>query len=103
MIFGEMGDILGKARKMQDEMKSIQKELAEAKFEEDSGGVRVVVSGDMELKAFSLDPKLLESDDIKRLEFLISDSVDKAYTKAKKEAMGRFRKMAGGLPIPGLF
>jgi nucleoid-associated protein EbfC len=103
MIFGEMGDILGKARKMQEDMKSIQHELSEARFEENSGGVKVVVSGDMELKELKIDPKLLEMNDINRLEWLISDSVDKAFTRAKKEAMGKFKKMAGGLPIPGLF
>ena len=103
MIFGELGDIVGKARKLSDELKTVQKELSETSFEEDSGGVRVVVTGDMELKELRIDPKLLESGDTKRLEFLISDSVDKAYSKAKKEATGKFRKLAGGLPIPGLF
>lgn len=103
MIFGELGDIVGKARKMTEDLKTIQKELSESSFEEDSGGVRVVVSGDMELRELRIDPKLLEAHDVKRLEFLISDSVDKAYSKAKKEAMGKFRKLTGGLPIPGLF
>ena len=103
MIFGELGDIVGKARKMSEDLKNIPKELSESAFEEDSGGVKVVVSGDMELRELKIDPKLLEARDVKRLEFLISDSVDKAYSKAKSEAMGKFRKLTGGLPIPGLF
>ncbi len=103
MIFGDIGDMLGKVKKIQQDMKDVQKELASATFEEESGGVRVVVSGDMELKEFKLDPKIFENLDIKRVEWLISDAVDKAYTKAKKEAMNKMKKLTGGLSIPGLF
>ena len=103
MIFGEIGDILGKAKKIQQDLKDVQKELSEATFEENSGGVKVVVSGDLELREFKLDPVILENRDIKRTEWLISDAVDKAYTKAKKEAMGKLKKLTGGLAIPGLF
>ena len=103
MIFGNVGDILGKVKKLQEDFKEIQKELSETLFEENSGGVNVVVSGDMELREFKLDPKILENKDIKRMEWLISDAVDKAYSKAKKEATGKFKKLTGGLSIPGLF
>jgi len=96
-------DILGKVKKIQNDMKQVQKELSEATFEEDSGGVKVVVSGDMELRELKLDPKLLGSGDIKRIEWLISDSVDKAYSRAKQEAIGKFKKLTGGFSIPGLF
>jgi nucleoid-associated protein EbfC len=103
MIFGGMGDMLGKVKQMQEDLKTVQSELKGLSVEENSGGVKVVVSGDMELKELTIDPKLLESKDVKRLEFLISDSVDKAYSKAKSEAMGKMRKITGGLSIPGLF
>jgi nucleoid-associated protein EbfC len=103
MIFGNMGDMLGKFKKMQEDFKNIQKELSQANFEEESGGVRVVVSGDMELRELKLDPKILEHNDIKRIEWLISDAVDKAFAKAKKEAANRLKKITGGFSIPGLF
>ncbi len=103
MIFGEMGDMLGKARKIQQDIKEVQKELSQVTVEEDSGGVKVVVSGDMELREFKLDPKILENNDIKRIEWLISDAVDKAFSKAKKEAAGKIKRITGGLSIPGLF
>jgi DNA-binding YbaB/EbfC family protein len=103
MIFGEIGDMLGKAKKIQQDIKEVQKELSQTTVEEDSGGVKVVVSGDMELREFKLDPKILENNDIKRLEWLISDAVDKAFAKAKKEAAGKLKRITGGLSIPGLF
>ncbi len=103
MIFGNMGDMIGKVKKMQDDFKNVQKELSQAIFEEESGGVRVVVSGDMELRELKLDPKILENKDIKRIEWLISDAVDKAFTKAKNEAASRLKKITGGFSIPGLF
>jgi len=103
MIFGEIGDMMGKVKKLQEDMKRVQKELSGTTFEEDSGGVKIVVSGDMELREFKLDPGLIESKDIKRIEWLISDAVDKVYSKAKKEAMEKMRKLTGGISIPGLF
>jgi hypothetical protein len=103
MIFGELGDIMGKVRQMQGTFKEIQKELSQTTFEENSGGVKVVVSGDMELREFKLDPRLFESKDMNRTEWLISDAVDKAYSRAKNEAMSKFKKLTGGLSIPGLF
>ncbi|MFH1710439.1 MAG: YbaB/EbfC family nucleoid-associated protein [bacterium] len=103
MIFGNVGDILGKVKKMQEDMKEVQKELSQVLVEEDSGGVKVVVSGDMELRDFKLDPKIFENKDIKRVEWLISDAVDKAFAKAKKEAANKLKKVTGGLSIPGLF
>jgi len=103
MIFGNVGDMIGKVKKIQEDMKEVQKELSQVLVEEESGGVKVVVSGDMELREFKLDPKLLENKDIKRIEWLISDAVDKAFSKAKKEAASKLKKVTGGLSIPGLF
>lgn len=103
MIFGGVGDILGKVKKMQEDLKNVQKELSSVLVTEESGGVKVVVSGDMELREFKLDPKILENKDIKRIEWLISDAVDKAFAEAKKEAAQRLKKVTGGLSIPGLF
>ena len=103
MIFGNVGDMIGKVKKIQEDMKEVQKELSQVLVEEESGGVKVVVSGDMELREFKLDPKILENNDIKRMEWLISDAVDKAFTKAKKEAASKLKRVTGGLSIPGLF
>ena len=103
MIFGNMGDMLGKIKKMQEDFKEVQKELSQITVEEDSGGVKVVVSGDMELRELKLDPKIFENNDAKRIEWLISDAVDKAFTKAKKEAADKLKKVTGGISIPGLF
>ena len=103
MIFGNVGDIIGKVKKMQEDLKNVQKELSSVIVTEESGGVKVAVSGDMELREFKLDPKILDNKDINRIEWLISDAVDKAFAKAKKEAADRLRKVTGGLSIPGLF
>jgi hypothetical protein len=103
MIFGGVGDMIGKVKKMQEDLKNVQKELSSVIVTEESGGVKVAVSGDMELREFKLDPRILDNKDIKRVEWLISDAVDKAFAKAKKEAADRLRKVTGGLSIPGLF
>ena len=105
MIFDGLGnitDMVKKARNMQSEIKNVQKELKDIEIVEESGGVRVVVSGDLQLKEFKINPEILENDHA-RIEYLISDSVNKAYSRARNEATSRLKKVAGGLSIPGLF
>jgi len=105
MIFdnlGNMADMIKKVGKIRSDLKDIQKELKNIEIVEDSGGVRVVVTGDLKLKEFKIEKEVLQTDH-SRAEYLISDAVDKAYSRARDEAMSRMKKIAGGLSIPGLF
>ena len=105
MIFDGLGnitDMVKKARNIQSEIKNVQKELKDLEIVEDSGGVRVVVSGDLQLKEFKIDPAVFDNDKA-RAEYLISDAVNKAYGRARDEATSKLKKAAGGVSIPGLF
>lgn len=104
MIFdalGGMGDMVKKARNMQSELKRVKDELKDIEVEENTGGVKVIVSGDLQLKEFKIEQSVLENDK-DRIEYLIGDAFSKAYSKARDEATGKLKKVAGGLSIPGL-
>ena len=105
MIFdnlANMGDMLKKARNIQSEIKNVQKELKNVEIVEESGGVKVVVTGDLQLKELKIDSSILENDK-ERVEYLVGDAVDRAYSRARDEATSKIKKVAGGLSIPGLF
>jgi DNA-binding YbaB/EbfC family protein len=97
-----MGDMLKKVKQMQDDLKTVHQELAEESYEAEAGGVRCVVSGDMEVKKIEIKPELLKSVDPKRLEFLVSEAVSSAMHEAKNIAKDKLRRVTGGLSIPGL-
>ena len=106
MIFGDlanMGDMLKKFRQMQGELKKVHDELKEESYEAEAGGVRCIVSGDMEVKKLEIKPDLLKSVDANRLEFLVSEAVTSAMHEAKSVAKDKLRRVTGGLSSPGLF
>lgn len=105
MVFGklgELGDILKIAKLLQDQVKQAKEELEKARFENEQDGVKCVVSGDMELKEFTINPDLLKKSP-EEIERKISRVVDQTYQEAKNEVFSKFKKMAGKLPIPGIF
>lgn len=106
MIFGNltnMTDMLKRFKQMQEELKKVHQELQDESYESDAGGVRCVVSGDMEVKKLEIDPNLLKSADAKRLEFLVSEAVTSAMREAKGIAKDKLKRVTGGISIPGLF
>lgn len=105
MIFNNLGnisEIINKAKSIQGSLKKVQQELKDTEIIEESGGVRIVISGDMELKELKIKPEVLENDK-ERIEYLIGDTVGKAYIRARNEAISKFKKMGAGLlPTAGL-
>ena len=105
MVFpklGELGDIFKLAKKLQEQVKEIKSELEIARFEKEYGGVRCVVSGDLELKEIHIGSELLKknaADVEKQVALVVTD----VFRDAKQEALSKFKRLAGGLPIPGLF
>ena len=98
-----MGDMVKKVKQMQDDLKKVQKELADESYESDAEGVRCVVSGDMEVREIKIDPAVIKSGNVSRLELLVTDAVSSAMREAKNVAKDKLRRVTGGLSIPGLF
>ena len=106
MIFdklGNMADMMKKVKEMQDNLKKVQAELSEETYESEAGGVKVVVSGDMEVKEIKIDPSIFKSGNVEHLASLVSEAVTSAMHEAKNTAKDKLRRVTGGLSIPGLF
>ena len=90
MIFGN----LGKMAEMVKQAKALKDEMSRARFEEERGGVKVVVNGEMEVLELKIPPNTSES--------TVKDAVNRAMQKAKAEAAKIMSKLTGGLSLPGM-
>ncbi|MGH3434141.1 MAG: YbaB/EbfC family nucleoid-associated protein [Thermocrispum sp.] len=95
----DMQAILEQAQQMQQQLMTAQQELADAEITGTAGGglVSAVVSGDLELKSLSIDPKVVDPDDVETLADLVVAAVRDATAAAQKMSAEKFGPLAGGL------
>ena len=94
-------DLITQAKKMQEQMQKTQETLKKIEVEGISGGnaIRVIMTGDGELKKISLDENLLqESKEI--VEDLIVAAHNDAKSKLKKKTSEEISKVTGGVSLP---
>jgi DNA-binding YbaB/EbfC family protein len=95
----DMQAILQQAQQMQQQLMSAQQELAAAEVTGTAGGglVSAVVSGSGELKSLTIDPKVVDPEDVETLADLIVAAVRDANTKVQGLAADKMGPLAGGL------
>ncbi len=94
-------DMLSKAKDMQKKMKEVQDQIKKIEVEGVSGGnlVRVVLSGDYELKSIEIsDAAKKETQDI--INDLIIAAFNNAKENLKKKSAEELSKITGGLNLP---
>ena len=88
-------------------MEEAQKELEEKEVEAAAGGgaVKVKVSGKKEIVAVTIDPEVVDPDDVEMLEDLLVAAVNEALEKVDAETTSAMSKFTGGMGggMPGLF
>lgn len=94
-----MQQILQQAQKMQEQLESAQQELAEAEVSGSAGGglVSATVTGGGELIGLTIDPKVVDPEDVETLSDLIIAAVRDANNNAQKLAEEKMGPLAGGL------
>jgi DNA-binding YbaB/EbfC family protein len=92
------------AKKMQERMANLQKELEMKTVEAQAGGgmVRVVVNGKYEIVSLKIEKEVVNPEDIEMLQDLIAAAVNEGIRKAQEMASSEMGKITGGLNIPGL-
>ena len=102
--FGGMGGmnmnaLMKQAQKMQKQMEETQAALAEQVIETTSGGgaVKVSVTAKKELKAITINPDVVDPDDVEMLEDLIMAETNEALRKCEEESQAQMSKITGGL------
>jgi len=99
---GNMMEMLKNAKGIQERMAELQKELADRRFDAETGGgaVRVTVDGKGSMVDIKIDPAAAQ--DVELLEDLVKAAVCSATARAQAGIKEELSKVAGGLNIPGL-
>ena len=97
-------NMLRQAQAMQKKIQEMQQEIAEAKSEASVGGgvVKVVVVGGSHVESITIDPEVVDSEDVEMLEDLVMAAVNEAMENAQEVAAKKMQAITGGLNIPGL-
>ena len=94
-------DMLSKAKAMQDKMKEVQEQIKKIEVEGEAGGnlVKVILTGDYELKSITISDAAKKED-----QEIINDLIKAAYNHAKANLKTRsaeqLSKATGGLNLP---
>ena len=100
-----LGNIMKQAQQMQKKMGEMQQEMEEKLVEATAGGgmVTAVVNGRQKLLSLTIDPQVVDSDDVEMLQDLIVAAVNEAINKSQEMMQAEMSKLTGGMNIPGLF
>lgn len=99
---GNMNNMMKQLKKAQENMQKKQEEIEATILEVDKGMVKVEITGKKEIKSITIDPEVVDPDDIEMLEDLIMVAVNEAIAKADDLMNSEMGKLTGGLGIPGL-
>jgi DNA-binding YbaB/EbfC family protein len=101
---GNIANLLGNARHLQERMAEMQSRLSDVRVEGAAGGgmVRATANGKLEIVAVNIEESIFVSGDREMLEELVQAAVATALRKAREAAASQMHELAGGLPIPGL-
>ena len=94
-----MQQLMRQAQKMQQAMVEAQEKLDEAEYEASAGGgvVSVKVSGKRELTSITIDPQVVDPDDVEMLQDLIMAAVNEALRKGEETREETMNRMAPGM------
>ena len=99
-----MGNLQRMAQQMQQEMLRIQSELETTMVDGSSGGgvVSATVTGKQELVSVTIDPSVVDADDVDMLQDLVVAAVNDALRSARDLAEQKMSAVTGGLRLPGM-
>ncbi len=96
------GDMMRQIQKMQDDMASMQEELAERTYTAKAGGsmVEATVKGDHTLLSVKIDPEVVDPEDTDMLGDLVVAAVNAAIQQASDDSAAEMGKITGGMDLP---
>ena len=99
---GNMAGMMKKVQKLQNEMKKMQEELKTKTVDVSTGGgaVKIVMNGDKQVVSLTLDPAVVDPEDVEMLQDIISAAVNEAIKKVDDMMASEMGKITGGLGLP---
>jgi DNA-binding YbaB/EbfC family protein len=89
---------------LQEQMLEAQEALKDEKVTATSGGgmVTVVANGQQEILSITIDPEVVDPEDVEILQDMVLAAVNEALERSRELATERMGALTGGLNIPGL-
>jgi len=102
---GVGGGMAQQLQKLQQEMLETQEALGDEVVEVTAGGgaVTVAITGHQRIQSISIDPEVVDPEDVEMLQDLIVAAVNEAIEKSQTLAAERMSGLTGGLGLSGLF
>lgn len=102
---GSMQSMLKQAQKMQEDMVAKQAELEEKEYTVSAGGgaVTVQINGKKEIIKISIDPDIVDPDDVETLEDIITAGCNEAIKLVENTSASEMEKITGAMgQLPGM-
>ena len=98
-----MNQMVRKAQKMQEDMKSKQAELEAAEYTGSAAGemVTVKMNGKHEVLSITIKPEAVDPEDVEMLQDLIISAVNEALRQAEEAMDGKMNALTSGLGLSG--
>lgn len=89
---------------LQEQMLEAQEALKEEQVTATSGGgmVTVVANGHQEILSITIDPEVVDPEDVEILQDMVLAAVNEALERSRELATARMGALTGGLNVPGL-
>jgi len=101
----DLSELMKHAQQFQERLGGIQQELGAKTVTGSAGGgmVTATLNGRCELIGLTIEPQVVNPNDVRMLQDLVLAAVNDGLVKAKQLAQGELGKLTGGMHIPGLF
>ena len=103
---GNMAGMMKKVQKMQADMAKLQEELKLRTMEVTAGGgaIKVVITGDKEIRSIKIAPEAVDPEDLEMLEDMLAAVFNEAVKKVDEMTSTEMGKLTSGLNLPtGMF
>lgn len=99
---GGGGGMMQQIRQLQEEMARTQESLGDEAVEVSVGGgvITMVMSGHQRLQSVTIQPAILDPDDVEMLQDLVLAAVNEAIERSQQMASERMGALTGGLGLP---
>ena len=99
-----MNAMLRQAQKMQEQMEELQAELDAREYEIQAGGgaVGVRINGKKQILSISLEPEIVDPDDVETLCDTLVAAINEAIGRVEKTNSEEMSRITGGMNIPGM-
>ncbi len=101
---GNMQNMLKQAQKMQEDMAALEEELEAREYEVSAGGgaVTVKINGKKEILSLTIDPDIVDPDDIETMSDVIVAAVNEAIRRVTDTANEEMAKITGPMGLGGM-